>query len=231
MKIVIAGGRDQADFLIGSLLSKKHALIVINEDHAYCEYLSEAHDITVLNGDPCKLYILNQAHINSFDVLIALTPNDADNLAICQTAKRLYSVKKVVCTVINPKNVEVFKKLGVNTVISATYLISKFIEQASTIENLIKTLSIEDEKVIMSEVIVDRNFFCVGKKVAEITFPENAIISCVIRGTEMIVPNGSTVLLAGDKLLIISTPENQAAAIAAINEAPVLRKENKKIHR
>ncbi len=219
MKIVIIGGRDQADFLIGSLLAKKHSLSVINEDKTYSEYLSETHNISVLNGDPCKLYILDQAHIKNFDVLIALTPNDADNLAICQTAKRLYNIKKAVCTVVNPKNVEVFKKLGVNTVISATYMIAKFIEQASTIENLIKTLSIEDEKMILSEVVVDENFYCSDKKIAELSFPQNTIISCVIRGSEMIVPNGATVLKPGDKLLIISTPETQSAAVCAIQEA------------
>ena len=31
MKIVVAGGRNKADFLIGSLLEKQHEVIVINE--------------------------------------------------------------------------------------------------------------------------------------------------------------------------------------------------------
>ncbi|MEM1485764.1 NAD-binding protein [Oscillospiraceae bacterium PP1C4] len=148
MKIVIAGGQNEVDFLIGSLLEKKHKLVVINQDKAYCEYLAETHQITIINGDPCKQYVLDDAGIKGSDILIALTPNDADNLAICQTAKRIYGVKKVVCTVFSPKNVEVFKKLGVNTVISASNMLACYIEQAFTAESLRKTLSIENEQVI-----------------------------------------------------------------------------------
>lgn len=41
MKIIVAGGRNKADFLIGSLLEKKHEVTVINDEEAYCRYLSE----------------------------------------------------------------------------------------------------------------------------------------------------------------------------------------------
>ena len=48
------------------------------------------------------------------DIVIALREKDADNLEICQMAKRLFAVKKTVCTVRNPKNVEIFELLGVD---------------------------------------------------------------------------------------------------------------------
>lgn len=35
MKIVVAGGRDEADFLIGLLLMGKHKIIAINGDMGY----------------------------------------------------------------------------------------------------------------------------------------------------------------------------------------------------
>lgn len=54
MKIVVAGGRSKADFLIGSLLEKKHEVTVINDEEAYCRYLSEKYNIPVVVGNPCK---------------------------------------------------------------------------------------------------------------------------------------------------------------------------------
>lgn len=220
MNIVIAGGRDQADFLIGFLKSKKHKLVIINEDRAYCEYLSGVHGLPIINGDPCKQYILDDAYIRDFDVLIALTDRDEDNLAICQTAKKLYGIKRAVCTVQSPKSVEVFKKLGVNTVISAAYIAAKMIEQASTVENLIKTLSIDDGRVLMSELAVNDSFYAVNKKISELSFPPNAIISCIIRGADMFVPNGQTEIKSGDRLLIVSSLQNQDKTIAAVSTAP-----------
>ena len=38
MKIVIAGGKSKADYLIRLLLGKKHKLVVINDDADYCAY-------------------------------------------------------------------------------------------------------------------------------------------------------------------------------------------------
>lgn len=218
MRIVIVGGYNKADFLIDSLLKKNHKLVVVNEDKDYSEYLSMKYDISVVCGDPCKQYLLEEAEIDDFDILISLMEKDQDNFAICQTAKKIYNIKKVVCIVTDPKNVDIFKKLGLDTVISATYSISKLIEQASTIESLMNTLALENEKIIMSEILIDKNYLSVGKKLSEIVFPENAIISCILRNNSMIVPNGSTVIEFGDKLFIISTPENQKEALNSITK-------------
>lgn len=218
MRIVIVGGYNKADFLIDSLLKKNHKLVVVNEDKDYSEYLSMKYDISVVCGDPCKQYLLEEAEIDDFDILISLMEKDQDNFAICQTAKKIYNIKKVVCIVTDPKNVDIFKKLGLDTVISATYSISKLIEQASTIESLMNTLSLENEKIIMSEILIDKNYLSVGKKLAEIVFPENAIISCILRNNSMIVPNGNTVIEFGDKLFVISTPENQKEALNSITK-------------
>lgn len=216
MKIVVAGGRNEADFLIGMLLAGKHKLIVINEEKSYCEHLSSVHDIAVIFGDPCKEYVLEEAGIKNYDVMIALDEKDADNLAICQMAKRLFAVKKTVCTVGNPKNVELFETLGVDRVISATYMLAHFIEQASTVENIVNVLPLNTQKVLMNEIKVDSSYPVVDRKIVDMEFPENAIISCVIRDSGVIVPNGQTKIMAGDRLLVLSTPANQDEVVKLI---------------
>ena len=219
MRIVVAGGRTQADFLIGNLLKKKHKIVVINDEQAYCDYLSSTHRIPVFCGDPSKYFVLEEANIRDFDVLVALTYKDADNLAICQYAKRCFGVKKVICIVANPKNAELFKELGVNTVISSTHMVAEYITQATSFENLIKTMSLEDEKVMLNEVLIEPDYKVVDKKLMDITLPENSIIGCIIRkSSDMIVPNGNTEIKAGDKLLVISSPANQKKVLAEITK-------------
>ena len=216
MKIVVAGGRNKADFLIGSLLTKKHKLIVINDDQYWCEHLSAVHGVNVFCGDPSRKDVLQEAEIEDSDVLIALTPSDADNLAICQYAKKYFNVGKVLCTVSNPKNVEIFRKFNVDTAISATYMVAKYIEHATTVKNIIKTFSFEEEDVVVSEVIVDPEYKSVGKKIMDLKFPANAIIGCIVRRNKMLIPNGMTEIRPNDKLLIMSSSDNQQKAIEAI---------------
>lgn len=213
MKIAIVGGRTKADFLIRSLLGKKHTLVVINDDTEYCNYLAQNHGIPVICGDPRKRYILDEAEIEHFDLLISLLLNDADNLAVCQTARLVYHIPRVVAAVSNPKNVEVFKKLGVSNAISATYMVANYIEQASTVENLVNTFAVEYGKIVMTELLVNKGCPVCDRQLMDIDFGDHIIVGCIIRGAEMIVPHGKTVICANDKLLILSPSDCQEEVI------------------
>lgn len=131
MRVVIAGGRSRTDFLIESLVRSGNEVVVINVDRAWCEYLSAHHNVPVICGDATKRYVLDDADIEGFDLMIALSDSDADNLVICHLAQRFFGIDRQVCTAYNPRNVPVFKKLGITSVVSATYLLSKYIEETS----------------------------------------------------------------------------------------------------
>lgn len=212
MKICIAGGNNEADFLIGMLLKKRHRLLVINEDADFAEKMSAKYGIAVFTGDPCKTFVLDEAGVKNYDIIITLMESDADNLQIGQMAKKQFRVKKAVCVVGNPKNVEIFKKLGINTAISATFMIAEMIEQAASLEDLVKTMTIE-EKVALTEIEVDEDFEVAGKSIIDIRFPDDVIISCILRGGGMVVPRGSTIIEAGDKLMFMSAPEDRKKII------------------
>ena len=112
MKVVITGGKHEADFIVKMLKEEHHQLIVINNDRTFAEYISTNNDIAVFPGDPTKAYTLSDAECENADVLLALSDNDTDNYIACITAKRLFHIKRTVAKVRNPKNVELFKKLG-----------------------------------------------------------------------------------------------------------------------
>ena len=47
MKIVVAGGQNKADFLIGLLLEKKHKIKIINDNADYGTYLAKKYGVPV----------------------------------------------------------------------------------------------------------------------------------------------------------------------------------------
>jgi len=215
-RVVIAGGRQKADFLISILLEKGCDLTVINEDKAYCEYLAEKYSIPIYCGKPEKLFTFDDANIYGADILITLMLNDADNFVVCQAARRLFSVARIVATVSSPKNVDVFKQLGINTVVSATYTVATIIEQASVVGDIVNTLSLDDEKVVISKITVKEDSPILGKQIMDITFPSNAIISCIVRETGVTVPGGQTLISLNDKLIIISDRNLQKEVIEIV---------------
>ena len=131
-------------------------------------------------------------------------------------AKRLFAVKKTVCTVRNPKNVEVFELLGVDRAISSTYMLAHYIEQASVVEDLVRVMPLENQKVLINEIKVKSDCPSVDKKIEEMQLPSSTIISCIVRETEVIVPNGQSKIMAGDRLVVMTTPQSQKEALMEI---------------
>ena len=114
MNIIIAGGRKEIHFLIKNFTSKGHHVTLINNDEEYCKNFARIHEkIDVVLGDASMPNVLEDAGAVYANLVIALTQYDPDNLVICQIAKAMYGVKRTVAVVNDPKNISIFKKLGI----------------------------------------------------------------------------------------------------------------------
>lgn len=130
MRVAIVGGHTRADYLIGALRESGNRVLAVNADKACCHFLASRHDIDVVWGDGTRLKVLRSAGIAGFDAVVALTSSDADNLVICQLAKRFLDIPLQLCTVVNPVNVGIFRRLGLTAAISGTAALSRAIEDA-----------------------------------------------------------------------------------------------------
>lgn len=207
MKIVIANGTHEADFIIKKFKSERHDLIIINNDKEFGSYISNINRIPVIYGDPTKAYILDDANASDCDVFIALSTNDIDNYVSCITAKILFHAKRVVCVVRNPKRVQLFRLLGIDSVISSTYLLGENIKNESIIEEFMRTITIENEKIMITELIVDDSYSIAHKMVREAKIPPFINISCIYRDPQVIIVNGDTIIMPDDRLVIVTTPQ------------------------
>lgn len=203
MRIVIVGGMKKAEFLIQSLIKKRHTIKVIHDDENYCKWLARNYDVDIIYGDASKQFILDEAEIADYDLLIAMTPKDEDNLVICQLAKKKFNVHKTFSTVSNPKNVEIFKTLGVDNVVSSTYIVAGIIEEMALKNVLTGYVKIESSGIGILEIIIQPNFVCVNQSLHKLSLPEKTLIAYIIRENHYIVPTGKTMLYAKDKIIVI----------------------------
>lgn len=127
MKIVVTGGNECAEFVVGMLSGNKHKVMVIDRDKAFCERVCGAYDVEATLGDPCQEEILKEAGIRNYDVIAALGQEDTDNFEICQMCRKVFGIQKTVCFVRNPRNVEVFEQLGMDQVINVPRLVAAMI--------------------------------------------------------------------------------------------------------
>ncbi len=62
----------------------------------------------------------------------------------------------------------------------------------------------EDAKTVMTEIKIPENSIPVGKKIVDLNFPREAIISLIHRDEEYFTPSGFTVILPKDILLVLA---------------------------
>jgi len=208
MKISIVGSGKKVAFLVESLLGEHHNLTVINQDKDECLALSRVFEnITVIHGDGSKPFILREASVGNSELMIAITNTDADNFVICQLAKKMFGIKRAFATVNDPTNVYVFRQLGINTAVSATRIMSEIIGQMASINDIVKYLPMEDGKLQLMEFSILQNNSLCNKKIVDMKLPRNAIIGCIVHGGKVTIPNGHTVISAGDKLTVLALSE------------------------
>ena len=136
MKIIVAGGTFEAEYIIKMFHKKDNQLVVINNSKEEAELILKRERVAVYVGDPWRNYVLEEAHAEDADVFIALCERDCDNFASCLLAKKCFGAKKCICVVNNPTNVDLYKTLGIDSVISSTYLLGQSVKTESSVEEL-----------------------------------------------------------------------------------------------
>jgi len=224
MKIVIADGGHAADYVLQNFKGKGHELIVINPDKETANKLATHHNIDVYCGSPYRKFVLQEANAQDADIFLALGHEDSDNFVSCLLAKKAFGAKKVICIVYNPKNVDLFRDLGIDSVISSTALLTDSIISESSLETLTHTMAIENNSVVLVETVVKPNYVIAHKKLMEIDFPKTGTVSCIYRKPRAIIPNGQTTILPKDKLIIITTPEEKDNIIKFVQTVEEVKK-------
>lgn len=212
MRIIIAGKGIVLYFLAKRFISKGYQVSIICDDQADCDYYARNLRALVIGGDITDPENLNQAEAFSADILIGMTDRDQDNLILCQMAQDYYQIPNILAVVNDPDNEEVFSKMGVKAVSPSRFLIES-IESMSVIDDIRQQFSAIEGKVMLTDLKLGESSRVAGKKLMDVALPGGVLVAAITRGDEVIIPHGNTVLSSGDRVLIISLPDNQAVAL------------------
>jgi trk system potassium uptake protein TrkA len=197
MNIIIVGG-DETGMNLAKLFEKEAEITIVEKDEILAKELSQKTNALIIHGDGTDISILKEAKINKADALVVTTGDDTVNLMVSQIGKS-EQVPIVIPLVRKPENVELFKRLGVDSVVSVAGSI------ASDINRVIRTHG--DAKIIAQfgkgdvqiiKHLIPKKSKLINKK-AEI---ENAVITAIFRDSQIIIPEADTRLKQEDVLLL-----------------------------
>lgn len=212
MYIIVVGGGKVGYYLAKELVEEGHEVLVIEKDATKVERIAEDLGDITLRGDGCEAATMEMAGFGRADMVIAVTGDDEDNLVVCQVAKAKFNVPRALARINNPKNEEIFKRLGIDTTVSATSAILAQIEQELPTHPLIPLLTLKGGGLEMVEVKVPENSAAVGKRIGEILLPQQSLIALIVDEDGVPrVPKSDTVVRAGDEVVAVTRTENEDA--------------------
>ena len=209
MYIIVVGGGKVGYYLTKTLVNEGYEVLLIEKNPKKAAVYSERFGSVVLEGDGAESSTLEAGGIGRADVVVAVTGDDEDNLVICQTAKKRFNVPRTIARVNNPKNEEIFKKLGIDVTVSATNLILNIIEQEIPERGLVHLFTLKHAQLAIVEAMVGTGAAVAGKQLSAIDFPPDTVISAVLRDGTMTIPKGDTLLLPKDEVIAIVNRENE----------------------
>lgn len=217
MHIVIVGAGKIGFYLAKELLASAHVVSIIEKDFALCEEAAKhLNNVLVINGDGCNLKFLSDAGIDRADIVAAVTGSDEVNLMVCQLAKQFTQVKRTVARVNDPQNTHTFNEIGIDVAVDSTSIIAKIIEQEVSLDDLVTLMTFRRGKLALVRVDLTTDSPCVNKPVMGIKLPRSSVLVAVIRGDDMLIPRGETVLQAKDDVIALTAIENEQDLLAVL---------------
>ena len=210
MYMIVVGGGKVGYYLAKELVEGGHEVLVIEQDRAKCERIDEELGDIALQGDGCEAAMMEVAGFGRADMVLAVTGDDEDNLVSCQVAKAKFDVPRTVARINNPKNEEIFRRLGIDVTISATSAILARIEQQLPTHPLIQLLTLKGGGLEIVELKVPPEAEVVGKRISDIPLPQQSLIILTVdEGGAPRVPAPDTAIHAGDEIVAVTRVEHE----------------------
>lgn len=211
MYVVIAGGGKVGEYLASVLLESGNDVAIIEEDLESADHLSVVlqGSYLVIHGDGCDSKYQEDAGIRRADVFVATTGQDDDNLVSCEIAQRVFDVPRCVARVNSPKNLRIFREVGIECV-SSTTLIANLIEEETLLGSVSIASSLTHGNVMLTEVVVPRlrhHSNEEGVPASAVPLPPKSLIAAVSSKDDVEVVDESTVLYPGDKAIVVTDSE------------------------
>ena len=213
MYLILVGGGNVGMQLAKKLIGRGHEVLLMEKDGKQATRLATVlGEESVFVGDGCEVATQKEAGFNRADAVVAVTGEDEDNLVVCQMAKVVWNVQRVLARVNDPSHEEIFKKIGVDQTVSATSLIFSLLDQQITMDEFIQVGALAKGNIEIVELILSGRSPVLGMAVRDLTLPPKTNIIYILRKEQGLLVSGDTTFEEGETILAL-VPSDQADAL------------------
>jgi len=212
--IMIVGGSRIAYYLASTLSKKKYNVKLIENDYSRAEELAELLPrATVICGNGTQHDLLLEEGIEAMDVFIALTDIDEENMIVSMFANKM-KVKKSITKIKSDDLFGMLGELGINNTVSTKHIVASRVISyiralANSIGSNVLTLyQLVNNQVEALEFAAKKYEYFYDKPLKELNIKKNCLIACIIRESQVIIPDGNSQIQLGDNVVVVTTHKN-----------------------
>ena len=208
--ITVLGGSKIATYLTWAVEKVGMKVRIVEQDPVKCLSLSEKlPDSMILQGDGTDSAVIDAEGLLDTDAFIALTNRDEENLLMAMTAQRR-GVQKVIAKMSRPNYIDMMRESGVDSIISpkditanqiSAYVRAMARSEGSAVENLYKPLGGAIEAVEFTATATTR---FLDTPLKDLRLKPGMLVAAIAREGKIIIPDGSTSIRAGDKVIVMA---------------------------
>lgn len=215
MKVIIVGCGKLGSGLARHLVQKGHNVTVIDKDPEALELLGKDFTGEKVVGLGFDRDVLEKAQIRRADAIVACSKSDETNALIGRLAQNIYKVPRVISRLYDPRKAEIYKTLGIQTISTTTWGITRVAEMLSY-NQLDSVLTLGSSNVEL--VRIETPALLVGKTLNELSVIGEIEVVAVSRKNKTFLPTLGTALQKHDiiYLAVMSTSINRLKSLLGL---------------
>ncbi|MBP3313077.1 MAG: Trk system potassium transporter TrkA [Oscillospiraceae bacterium] len=212
MNIIIAGCGKIGSTLLRNLVAEGHNVTAIDDNPAVIEELNNIYDVIGVCGNGTDCDTLAEAGVSEAELFVATTDSDEKNMLACFLAKCMkagHTIARIRNPDYNDESLGFMRQqLGLANSLNPERLTAEELFNILKLPSAVKIETFSQRNFEMVELLLREDSALLGMSLWQLRkkFPARYLIGCVMRGEEVIIPDGNFELKAGDRIGLYAAP-------------------------
>ncbi|MEL6892199.1 MAG: Trk system potassium transporter TrkA [Actinomycetota bacterium] len=208
-RVMVLGGGAIGSRVAERLCGEGAEVVLLEREAERAKELSERLQyVRIVNGDIGDIDLLSEESITRMDLVIAATGDDAANVLACAYAAADGRSTFTVAVLHRLALLPLVRQFGIDAALSprtasANHVLRHVRGGTATVATFLES------DIEVDEYIIDEGAPAVGVRVSDLHLPHSVVLGAVIRpGEDGKIVRGSTVLHAGDNVVVFARPDS-----------------------
>lgn len=216
LKIVILGAGQVGSSVAENLVSEANDITVVDLNPDRLKRLQDRFDLRTFVGNAAHPAVLEQAGARDADMILAVTQSDETNMVACKLAATMFNIPTKIARIRSGdylSHPEIFspENFSIDSAICPEQVLTDYISKLLEFPEALQVLEFAEGRVSLVAVRAFHGGPLVGHAISHLRshMPQiDARVAAIFRQDSPIIPQGNTVVEAGDEVFFIADTKN-----------------------